>query len=137
MTLTELPRDLTRTERPETIASAREWQRIENAAEREGMCPTDAAQLAWGHQVGFARLTRIPCPECRGIVVDFPEETAHPSWRTHRRGRTGGQSVRSTDPGGPPIPPELSPALTGTLEGRRVFGAFSSSAGVLTGEVAR
>ena len=134
MTLTE---SVTRTERPETIASAREWQRIKNGARRKGMCHADAAALAWGHQVGFARLARIPCPECRAIMATFPEETTHPSFRTHKRGRAGAPLSRATDPGGPPVPLELSPALTGTLEGRRVFGALSAPAHVLTGEVTR
>ena len=128
MTLTELPRHLTRTERPETIASAREWQRIANSAERMGVCHADAAALAWGHQVGFARLTRTPCPECRGILATFPEETAHPSWRTHVRGRAGGSSTRSLGHGGVPGSAELVPATTGTLEGRRVFGVVRTSA---------
>jgi hypothetical protein len=128
---------LTRTERPETIASAREWQRIRNAASRNGMCDPDAAALAWGHAVGFARLTRTPCPECRTIMATFPEETAHPSWRTHKRGRAGTPPTRSLDPGGAPGSTGLPPALTGTLKGRRVFGVLSSPAHVLTGEVTR
>ncbi|MQA35962.1 hypothetical protein GCU49_20690 [Modestobacter roseus] len=127
----------TRTELPETLGSAREWQRITNAAERNGLCPADAAALAWGHQVGFARLTRTPCPECRGTMATFPEETAHPSFRTHKRGRSGVPSMRSTNPGGPVVPPELPPASTGTLEGRRVLGVLSVPARVLTGEAAR
>lgn len=128
---------LTRTELPESIGSAREWQRIANAANRKGMCHADAAALAWGHAVGFARLTRTPCPECRAIMAGFPEETAHPSFRTHKRGRAGARSTRSLDSGGVSGSAELPPALTGTLEGRRVFGALSTPARILTGEVTR
>ena len=128
---------LTRTKRPETIASAREWERIKNAAVRKGLCHADAAALAWGHQVGFAGLTRTPCPECRAVMATFPEETAHPSFRTHKRGRAGAPSTRAVDPGGQPVPPELSPALTSTLEGRRVFGTLSSGSGVPAVEVIR
>ncbi|MCZ2811259.1 hypothetical protein O2W15_07385 [Modestobacter sp. VKM Ac-2979] len=128
---------LTRTELPETIGSAREWQRIRNAASRDGLCDPDAAAVAWGHAVGFARLTRTPCPECRAIMATFPEETAHLSFRTRKRGRAGAPSTRSTDPGSLPVPPELPPALTGTLEGRRVIGVISTPARVLTGKVTR
>jgi hypothetical protein len=134
---------LTRTHRPETPGSAREWQRIKNANEAAGLCPADAAAIAWAHTLGFTRVPRTPCDVCAPIVATFPEETAHSSWRTHKRGRTGAPSTRSGASRGVSGSADLATASTGelndqqtktsdpaaatsTLTGRRVFGVVST-----------
>ena len=79
---------LPRAERSETMGQALAWDRRRDAyAYRAGLCDRDAAALSWGHSLGFASLTHPPCQDCAPIVATFPEETSHPSWRAHTRGR--------------------------------------------------
>ena len=66
---------------PETMAQARAFQKVNAQALRFGLCPTCAAQIAWGTQLGFARTTREPCQTCTPLVALLP--VAKPGgWRT-------------------------------------------------------
>lgn len=125
MTVTDAP---PRRHLPETIESARTWDRIRNAYATAGLCTADAAAAAWGHAEGWTRVTHAPCVACAPIVATFPEDTAHGFWRKHPRGRAETASAGSTASGGAARSTELATTFTGALTAWRVFGAVSTSA---------
>jgi len=134
---TQLPRRMTRTQLPETLGAAREWDRRRNAYAAAGLCDADAATAAWGHSDGWARILHAPCTACAPIVAAMPEDTAHASWRKYSRSRAGAPSVRSTASVGVSASADLAAASTGTPGGRRMFGVLFTPAHDLTGEVVR
>lgn len=48
---------------PETLRQARRWDETAARYRAHGLDPSCAAQLAWGHQVGFSQV-HPPCDEC-------------------------------------------------------------------------
>lgn len=66
--------------RPETISQAVAWERVKKSALEFGLCPPCAAQLAWGHAVGFATV-HPPCPSCTAVVRRLPVARLN-GWRT-------------------------------------------------------
>ena len=123
---------LTRTELPETLRSAREFDRISAFYRREGLCDHCAAYAGHRHSCGWLADPRPPCEPCKPIVSRFPKATADHRWRQHDRGRAG--APPSTTPAatlGVSGSDALWAALTGTLEGRRVFGVVTSPSTVL------
>lgn len=66
---------------PETFEQARYWTKVYNHAVDYGLCPKCAAQLAWGHQIGFRRVEHRPCETCLPLVVRLSSERAN-GWRT-------------------------------------------------------
>ena len=134
MTLTE---SLTRTQLPESLRAAREYDQISAFYRRQGLCDHCAAYAGHRHSCGWLTDPRPPCDACWPIIQSFPKATAEPRWRQHLRGRAGGPSAPSVATPGVFGSVELWAASTGTLEGRRVVGAVSTPAHVLTGEVIR
>jgi hypothetical protein len=66
---------------PETPGQAAAWERVKNHAMRYGLCHRCAAQLAWGAQLGYARVEHPPCSMCAPLVEALP--VARPNgWRT-------------------------------------------------------
>ena len=57
---------------PETVTQAQAWQKVNGHALRFGLCPTCAAQVAWGAQLTFARTTREPRQSCAPLVALLP-----------------------------------------------------------------
>jgi hypothetical protein len=92
----------------ETIREAATWENVKGHAFRYGLCHVCAAQLAWGHQIGFAVIEREPCDECRPLIAALPRTTGHPAWRTvaGRASRPGPWTTTTGHPGigGPPPP---------------------------------
>ncbi|GIG37933.1 hypothetical protein Cpa01nite_33140 [Cellulomonas pakistanensis] len=75
---------------PETIEQARTWERVKNHALAFGICHACAAQLAWGHQLGFAETTRPPCDSCLAVVAQLPLQKLN-GWRS-----VSGRAVRAS-----------------------------------------
>ena len=48
---------------PETLRQARRWDETAARYRAQGLDPSCAAQLAWGHQVGFSQVHPV-CGEC-------------------------------------------------------------------------
>jgi hypothetical protein len=48
---------------PETLRQARRWDETAARYRTRGLDPVCAAQLAWGHQVGFSQVHPV-CDEC-------------------------------------------------------------------------
>ncbi|MPV50276.1 hypothetical protein GCG21_09725 [Pseudactinotalea sp. HY160] len=67
--------------RPETMREARTWEVVKNRALDYGLCHACAAQLAYGHQLGFTSTTHEPCGECLWIVATLPVAKSN-GWRT-------------------------------------------------------
>jgi hypothetical protein len=66
----------------ETLRQARIFDSTKRHYERLGLCRICAAQAAWGHQLGFSRVTKQPCRECQPFVDRFPR--ARPGkWRSY------------------------------------------------------
>lgn len=80
-----------KTATPETPAQVAEWTRRNSQYAEALGCYRCAAQLAWGHQVGFGRLEHQPCDDCAPLVAAFPQPTGG-AWRALPRG------VRSLPP---------------------------------------
>lgn len=68
-------------DRPETMHEARRWDASNSHYLRLGLCYVCAAQAAYGHQLGFARVNP-PCVVCVGVVAGFPDGAAN-GWRSH------------------------------------------------------
>jgi hypothetical protein len=85
---------LRRLDRPETLYQAQEFDRRRSGYEAAGLCYRCAAQAAYGHQLGFARV-HSPCDGCVGIVAGFPL-AARNGWRKLSRGRLSPPSARSS-----------------------------------------
>lgn len=79
---------------PETPGQAAGWERVKGHAERYGFCPPCAAQIAWGHQLGFGRTTRPPCEVCGPLVAALPEVRPG-GWRTVSGSASRAQSWRT------------------------------------------
>lgn len=72
--------------RPETNRQALTWDATKRHYILLGLCPRCAAQAAWGHQQGFAKVNP-PCFACLPVVLTFPVNE-HGEWRSNspRRG---------------------------------------------------
>jgi len=68
-------------DKPETTREAQEWDRSNRHYVTLGLCHVCAAQAAYGHQLGFARVNP-PCVVCAGVVAGFPDGAAN-GWRSH------------------------------------------------------
>lgn len=66
---------------PESRVQAETWTRVKNHAVRFGLCQGCASQLAWGHQLGFERVTRPPCTACVPVIDRLDVAKAN-GWRT-------------------------------------------------------
>lgn len=53
---------------PETMRQARRWDEIAARYRTRGLDPACAAQLAWGHQIGFSQVRPV-CDECAGKLA--------------------------------------------------------------------
>lgn len=73
-----------RQDAPETIAQAITFDRVVTLAHEHGLCWPCAAQVGWAAQLGYSRVTRVPCDDCRPLVDALPMETSHPAWRRPR-----------------------------------------------------
>lgn len=54
---------------PETLSQASTWEKVKARYLQAGACDRCAAQVAWGHQVGFARLEPCRCARCLGLPL--------------------------------------------------------------------
>lgn len=86
---------MSKLEEPESLASARRHDRIVNVYKRIGLCTKCAAQLGYGHQLGFAEMAdpkvadwfgglgrpgaqvsvgpRRPCEKCLPLIEALPK----------------------------------------------------------------
>lgn len=64
---------------PETQPQAAQWQTVCWSAEVVGLCPSCAAQLAWGVMSDFSRV-RPPCAGCQTRMSGWTLEQAN-GWR--------------------------------------------------------
>lgn len=55
-------------DRPETMRQAHTWENVKRRYEAAGLCGGCAGQVAYGHQLGFAKIND-PCPACRSVVI--------------------------------------------------------------------
>lgn len=71
--------------KPETQAQADAWGQVCRLAEKAGLCPRCAAQLAWGAQEGSGGFSSIhsPCAPCTIVMLEWPVVRAN-GWRTPR-----------------------------------------------------
>lgn len=67
---------------PETLRQARRWDEVKADYLRQGLCGPCAAQAAYGHQLGWHRISP-PCDVCFPIVVRFPGKGTG-DWRSSR-----------------------------------------------------
>lgn len=58
-------------DQPETIRQAKRFDAINNHARMFGLCYRCAPQLAFGHQLGFARV-HAPCVDCLPLLERLP-----------------------------------------------------------------
>lgn len=69
-------------DRVETLRQTQTFDTNKRHYKGLGLCHPCAAQAAWGHQLGFSRVTKQPCHECQPIVDRFPR--ARPGkWRSY------------------------------------------------------
>lgn len=68
-------------DKPETPRQVETWQRVKNRYREAGLCNGCAGQAAYGHQMGFQRLTNAPCETC--AMVDLPD------WLIEKHGPRG------------------------------------------------
>lgn len=54
----------------ESLAQCRVWDRKKKRYLLAGLCDPCAGQAAWGHQVGFGKISN-PCRECQPLVDHF------------------------------------------------------------------
>jgi hypothetical protein len=87
---------MTKADRNESVAEAKEWQRSLYRYEQAGLCPMCAAQAAFGHSIGFSH-SHPPCPTCAPIVAAFPRK-AFGVWRMMTRAdHTAAKAKRAAD----------------------------------------
>lgn len=68
-----------KTERPETLREAIEWDTTKGHYFKLGLCHACAARAAYGHQLGFT-LAKPPCGLCAPLVAAFPVAAPN-GWR--------------------------------------------------------
>ena len=106
-----------RARQPETLAQARTFDRINRHALAYGLCWSCAAQLAYGHGLGFATV-RTPCSPCVLVIATLPKPQPN-GWRSvvgDARQADAWQSagyMRHTEPSRGKAP-GAAPRLTGT-----------------------
>lgn len=83
---------LTRGDKPETMAQARDFERRRDGYWRLGLCHKCACQASWGHSLGFSRV-HPPCTECTPIVAGLPKGEPN-GWRSVLRGRVPADVTR-------------------------------------------
>lgn len=64
----------------ETPAQAQRFDTVRKHYDSLGLCPSCAAQAAYGHQHGFS-VAKSPCQECWQIIARFPRQEAN-GWRS-------------------------------------------------------
>jgi hypothetical protein len=67
---------------PETQRQAERWDEVKAHYLRQGLCGHCSAQAAWGHQLGWRRISP-PCDGCFPIVVRFAGKGAG-DWRSSK-----------------------------------------------------
>lgn len=59
-------------DKPETLRQAQTFGIVLGRALDFGLCYRCASQMAWGHQLGFGRVTHEPCACCLPLVEMLP-----------------------------------------------------------------
>lgn len=65
---------------PETLRQAQRWDELKAHYLRQGLCSPCVGQAAYGHQLGWRRVSP-PCDACFPVVVQFPGKGAG-DWRS-------------------------------------------------------
>lgn len=89
-------------DKPETLDEALHWTRRNNRYLRLGLCYRCAAQAAWGHALGFARI-KPPCGGCAPIVATFPTNAVGPWRKVVPGGARGGHGCAAEHPQVPAV----------------------------------
>ena len=114
-----------RARQPETLAQAQTFDRINRQALTYGLCRSCAAQLAYGHGLGFATV-RTPCSPCVLVIATLPKPQPN-GWRSvvgDARQADAWQNrpqMRHTEPSRAGTPGK-APRLTGAARGERFSG---------------
>jgi len=74
--------------KPETLRQAQRFDAHVAVYRQKGLCEACSAQMAYGHQLGWAAITP-PCESCRPIVNAAGGELLANGWRTMGLGTTG------------------------------------------------